>query len=305
MIVLVFAIGVGLVAVSGRLVARAVVVPRLALKQHLREIREYGFDSPIEARPASARERIKQAFKAAAVRTGRFVMDKLPSVSALSRGELGAAGFYDTPPELVHGYRTFAAFGLPTVLLCLLMLSGGLSLLKILLIVISAVGGWILPSFFVRKRGAGRLQEVDRRLPELIDLLIATVEAGMGFTAAMALVADRFQGPIGAELKLTMKRQSLGLTMEQALGEMVERCDTAAVRAFVRMATRGESLGVSIGPVLRELSSDQRRRHRMAARERMQKAPIKMIFPLMFLVFPALMIVLLFPAAYTVLHSGI
>ncbi|MGP0048185.1 MAG: hypothetical protein ACLPZR_04960, partial [Solirubrobacteraceae bacterium] len=183
MIVLMFVIGIGLVTVSGRLVARAVVVPRLALKRHLLEIRDYGFESPIEVRPANARERIKRAFKAAAVRTGRFMIEKLPSVSALSRGELGAAGFYDTSPELVHGYRTFTALGLPTGLLCLLMLSGGLSPLKLLLIVISAAAGWILPSFYVRKRGAGRMEEVDRRLPELIDLLIATVEAGMGFTA--------------------------------------------------------------------------------------------------------------------------
>jgi tight adherence protein C len=77
---------------------------------------------------------------------------------------------------------------------------------------------------------------------------------------------------------------------------MVERCDTPSVRAFVRTAARGESLGVSIGPVLRELSADQRRRHRMAAREKMQKAPVKMIFPLMFLIMPALMIVLFYPA---------
>jgi tight adherence protein C len=155
----------------------------------------------------------------------------------------------------------------------------------------------------VRKRGGSRLAEVDTRLPELIDLLIAMVEAGMGFTASLGMVADRFDGAIGEELKLTMSRQSLGLSIQQALEEMAERCDTPAVRAFVRTAARGETLGVSIGPVLRELSGDQRRRHRMAAREKMQKAPIKMIFPLIFLVFPALMIVLLFPAVYSVSHN--
>ena len=75
------------------------------------------------------------------------------------------------------------------------------------------------------------------------------------------------------------------------------------MRAFVRTAARGETLGVSIGPVLRELSADQRRRRRQSAREQMQKAPVKMIFPLMFLIMPALMIVLMYPAAYSVSHN--
>jgi tight adherence protein C len=102
-----------------------------------------------------------------------------------------------------------------------------------------------------------------------------------------------------------MQQQSLGMSIQDALDEMVERCDTPSVRAFVRTASRGESLGVSIGPVLRELSSDQRRRHRMTAREKMQKAPVKMIFPLMFLIMPAIMIVIFYPVAYGFKHSGV
>jgi tight adherence protein C len=224
-------------------------------------------------------------------------------VSALSSGELSAAGLYDATPESVHGYRAMAAIALPTFVLLLVMAGGGLSSIKILLVFMCAGAGWMLPSALIRKRGGARLQEVDHRLPELIDLLIATVEAGMGFAASLGLVAERFHGAIGEELKLTMKRQSLGMSISEALGEMSERCDTPSVRAFVRTAARGESLGVSVGPVLRELSSDQRRRHRMAAREKMQKAPIKMLFPLMFLIFPALMIVLLYPAGYSVVHN--
>jgi tight adherence protein C len=125
----------------------------------------------------------------------------------------------------------------------------------------------------------------------------------MGFTASLGLIADRFQGPLGEELRLTMRQQSLGMSITGALEEMVERCDTTSIRAFVRTATRGESLGMSIGPVLRELSADQRRRQRMAAREKMQKAPVKLIFPLMFLIMPALMIVLFYPAAYGIKNA--
>jgi tight adherence protein C len=303
MIVFLFLIGIVLVAVAGRLALRAALAPRFALKAHLGAIRDYGFESPLDDRDLSLRESFKRTVRRRAERTGRFMIRRFPSLSPLSVSELNAAGFYDTSAELVHGYRVFAALGLPLVL-ALLLAPSGLSALKLLLLVVSALAGWILPSFLVRKRGASRLDEIDRRLPELIDILIATVEAGMGFTAAMSLVASRFDGPMGEELRLTMREQSLGMTVQAALDEMVGRCDTASVRAFVRTASRGETLGASIGPVLRELSADERRRHRMAAREKMQKAPIKMLFPVMFLIMPALMIVLMFPAIYNVTHSS-
>jgi len=231
------------------------------------------------------------------------MMRKVPSLVPLKPGELTAAGLYDISPEALHGYRAMAAVLLPSLILLLLLASGPLTLLKLALVVVTAAAGWQLPSFVIRKRGTARLDEIDRQLPELIDLLIATVEAGMGFAASLGLVANRFRGALGAELRLTMQQQSLGISTREALEDMVERCDTQSVRAFVRTVTRGESLGVSIGPILRELSGDMRRRRRMAAREKMQKAPVKMIFPLMFLIMPALMIVLLYPAAYSVMHN--
>ena len=298
-----FLLGIGLVGLTGRLVTRAVVIPRLQLKAHLREIRDYGFDGPIEAPALRGAERLRATMRRLAERVGAWLMNALPSIKPLTRSELTAAGYYELTPEALHGYRAIGAIGLPVLFLFLLAAGHKLSGLGIIIILVLPAAGWILPSATIRRRGSSRLEKIDHKLPELIDLLIATVEAGMAFSAALGMVADRFSGPIGEELKLTMKQQTLGMSMGQALAEMSERCDTPSIRAFVRTAGRGESLGVSIGPVLRELSADQRRRHRMAAREKMQKAPVKMIFPLMFLIFPALMIVLLFPAAYSVMHN--
>jgi len=295
-------LGVVMVGVSGRLFAHAIVVPRLQLKVHLREIQDYGFESGLED-DIGSRARLKESIRLLAERVGKFVMRKVPSLVPLKPGDLTAAGIYDISPEAVHGYRTMAAILLPSFILLLLLTSGSMSLLKIALVVVTAAAGWQLPSFVIRKRGTARLDEIDRQLPELIDLLIATVEAGMGFAASLGLVANRFRGALGTELRLTMQQQNLGISTREALEDMVERCDTQSVRAFVRTVTRGESLGVSIGPILRELSGDMRRRRRMAAREKMQKAPVKMIFPLMFLIMPALMIVLLYPAAYSVMHN--
>jgi tight adherence protein C len=301
MVFLLFIIGVGLVGVSGRLVARALVIPRLQLKAHLREIQDYGFEQPMSDSDLPLNERLRRGVIATGGRLGRFLGRTVPSLPMLQKSELSAAGFYDVDAETVHGMRAMLAIALPTVLLLLLLMSGGaIGGMDWLMLLTSAGAGWQLPSFIIRKRGTKRLDEVERQLPELIDLLIATVEAGMGFSAALNLVSEKLTGALGDELRLTMKQQSLGMSMQQAMDEMVSRCDTQSVRAFVRTAGRGESLGVSIGPVLRELSADERRRRRQAAREKMQKAPVKMIFPLMFLIFPALMIVLMYPAAYSV-----
>jgi tight adherence protein C len=147
------------------------------------------------------------------------------------------------------------------------------------------------------------MDEVDRRLPELVDVLIATVEAGLGFAGSLQLVASRFDGPLGQELRLMLREQSMGLSTEQALSNLLARCDTPSVHAFARAVTQGEALGVSIGQMLRNLASEVRKRRRQALRERIMKAPVKMLFPLIFLIFPALFMVLLYPAAYNILHA--
>ena len=88
----------------------------------------------------------------------------------------------------------------------------------------------------------------------------------------------------------------MGLATRDALQNMAERADTAGMRTFVRAVVQGEQLGVSIGQIMRNLAEEMRKRRRAAAEERAQKAPIKMLFPLVFLIFPSLFIVLLYPA---------
>jgi tight adherence protein C len=300
---LLFLIGIGLVGVSGRLVARAVTANRVALKAHLREIRDYGFEPVFVEQDMTLNERLKRSLQRLADRTGTMLLEKAPSLPSLSASDLSAAGYYDITPERVHGYRALAGLGIPSMIFLLIMASGKISALQLMIVIFTGLGGWQLPAFMIRKRGTARLEDIERQLPEVIDLLIATIEAGMGFAASLAMISDRMTGPLGDELRLTMKQQSLGISIQQALDDMVGRCDCPSVRAFVRTASRGESLGVSIGPVLRELSADERRRRGQAAREKMQKAPIKMIFPLMFLIFPALMIVLMYPAGYAVMKN--
>ncbi len=155
--------------------------------------------------------------------------------------------------------------------------------------------GWYLPYVRVQRRARIRLERIDREVPELVDLLVTTVEAGVGFAAGLQLASRSIEGPLGQELRLALREQSLGLTPEEALRNLSLRVDSPATRAFTQALVQGESLGVSIGAILRDLAIDMRKRRRQSAEERAQKTPTKILFPLIVLILPAMFIVTLGP----------
>jgi tight adherence protein C len=297
------AAGVLLVGTAAWLMVRAYVLPRLRLQSHLRDVESYGFAQPPGHGEANAaRNSLNAALNAVAERVGSGLMEHVPRLTPLRRGELTAAGYYEATAEAVHGYRAMAAIFLPALVILYGIGAGGFSALTLFVAVAAAVLGWRLPAMLIRHRGTTRLDKIDHDLPQFIDLLVATIEAGSAFGGALSGVAGRFHGPLGEELSLTMRQQSLGMGTDVALTDMAERVETPSVRAFVRTVIRAESHGSSIGPVLRHLASDIRQRRRDAAREKIQKAPIKMLFPLAFLILPALLLVILFPAMYNIIH---
>ena len=138
--------------------------------------------------------------------------------------------------------------------------------------------------------------------PTIGEATTARQIAGLGLytavNAAMQLASGRIRGPLGDELRLTLQEQRLGLSTGAALANLMGRCDTPSMRSFVRSVSQGEALGVSIGAILRNLALETRKRRRAHAEERAQKAPVKILFPLVFLIFPPIFIVVLFPAAH-------
>jgi tight adherence protein C len=215
------------------------------------------------------------------------------------RAELMAAGIYTISPRTLLGYRVLAAVLLPV----LVLLIGSFVWVSILIAIGMIAAGWMLPLVVVRRRARQRLHEIDRRLPDLIDLLVVTIEAGLGFTGAMRIAADNLTGPVSDELRLTLQEQTMGLSVEEALSHLAGRADTPNVRIFVRAMAQGERLGISIGQIMRNLALEMRKKRRKQAEERAQKAPIKMLFPLVFLIFPAMFIVLLVPALIVLVQT--
>jgi tight adherence protein C len=300
-VLIVLLLGLALAGTSAVLVARAAVMPRLRASESVGRIASYGFASnqARERRQGPARNAVDGIASLVGDAAGRFS----GFGEAPLRRELVAAGIYGLAPRKFLGYRILCALSLPGLWLWLTSAGGYSGALVALGVPVAVLMGWTAPMSIVRRRSRRRFEQIDYELPSLIDLLVVTVEAGLGFTGSLQLAAERLSGPLGDELRLMLQEQSMGLSSQEALRNLLERADTPLMRSFVRSILQGETLGVSIGQIMRDLAVDMRKRRRQAAEERAQKAPIKLLFPLIFLIFPAMFVVILGPAVFSFLNS--
>jgi tight adherence protein C len=292
--------GLALIGVTCVLVLRSMSLARARQRATLAQISSYGFSppSPVDARSLDLRGVLESAASKAGTRLiGRFGAERERKL----RRDLDAAGMYRTSVASFLGYR-FLATALPVGLLVLNGLGGTLGVRAVLLGVWGTALGWFMPGYLVKMRARSRIEQVDREVPELVDLLVTTLEAGVAFAGGIQLAARSIRGPLGDELRLVLQEQSLGLTPVEALRNLSGRVDSPALRAFTQALIQGEALGVSIGKVLRDLAIDMRKRRRQAAEERAQKTPTKILFPLVALILPAMFILTLGPVLARVME---
>lgn len=226
---------------------------------------------------------------AAAKRLSRFSETEV-------RAKLVSAGMYGTTPRKILGYQVLGAIFLSLLALWGIPILGYSIVLALVGAIAGGTIGWFLPMVYVDRTMRQRFEKIDRQMPDMIDLLVVTIEAGLGILASMRVASERLQDPLGQELRLTLQEQRMGLSVFEAITSLGERADTPNMRMFVRALTQGEKLGVSIATTMRNLASEMRKRRKAQVEERAQKMPIKLLFPLVFLIFPAIMIVLLVPA---------
>jgi tight adherence protein C len=297
--ILLLLLGIALAGIATALLARAVANPNLRGAPPVVQIQRYGFTKRRGDRPKVA---IGGLFDRAADSVGERFVGRLGKGDEIRRN-LVAAGMYRVTVTKFLGYRILATIGLPLVWIWFATTTSRSGIVAFLGIVACGALGWVLPLRIVKDRAKRRLGEIDYELPELIDLLVVTVEAGLGFVGSLQMASGRLEGPLGQELRLTLQEQNMGLSINEALANTMARCDTPSMRSFVRSIVQGETLGVSIGQIMRDLATEMRRRRKANAEERAQKAPIKILFPLVFLIFPAMFVVLLGPALMQFLHA--
>ncbi|HEX4677772.1 MAG TPA: type II secretion system F family protein [Gaiellaceae bacterium] len=171
----------------------------------------------------------------------------------------------------------------------------------VIVVPIGGAVGLIVPEVFLTMKTRARREAVRSELPDALDLLAVSVEAGLGFDAAVAKLVDHMEGPLIDEFALMISEIRVGETRTVALRKMSERVDAAELANFVRAVIQAEQLGISLGRILRVQATDTRLRRQAAAEEKAMKAPIKMLFPTVFFIFPALFIVVLGPAFLNIL----
>ena len=175
--------------------------------------------------------------------------------------------------------------------------------IKILMVVVFTVLGYFLPDLLLKSTIDRRQKSIRRAMPDALDLLTICVEAGLGFDAAMSKVHEKWDNELALAFGRVIREIQLGKLRRDALRVMADRLGIAEMTSFVAAVVQSEMLGVSMAKVLRIQSDQMRVRRRQYAEEQAHKAPIKMIFPMGLLIFPALMIVLLTPAALRLMGS--
>jgi tight adherence protein C len=174
--------------------------------------------------------------------------------------------------------------------------AGALAARALLLGIVFALVGFMVPDVFVTLKARGRKEILRAELPDALDLLAVSVEAGMGFDGAISKLTEHMDGPLADEFALALGEMRIGESRQNALTKMMHRVDTPELSAFVRAIIQADQLGISLGRILKVQASDTRNRRQLAAEERAMKAPIKMLFPTVIFIFPAMFIVILGPA---------
>ena len=163
--------------------------------------------------------------------------------------------------------------------------------------------GYLGPEFWLGSRIRKRAEEMVLQLPDALDLLTISVEAGLGFDAALAKVVEKMEGPLVNEFRQALAEIRMGRTRREALRDVASRADSQPINNFIGAIVQAEQLGVPIAKVLQIQSNQLRIERRQRAEEAAAKAPVKMLFPMVGCIFPTIFIVILGPAVITVMKG--
>ncbi len=202
------------------------------------------------------------------------------------------------------GMRIVAAIGLTVATLLVTIIVMKLPLVNVFLYTVIALAvGYMLPGIWLGQKIKARQKAIQRQLPDVIDLLTVCVEAGLGFDLAMQRVSDKFTNDLALEFQRVLSDTRVGKRRVDALREMVLRTGVADVATFISAVIQADQLGVAMSKVLRIQSDQMRIKRRQRAEEQAHRAPVIMIFPMVFLIFPAMYVVILGPSVPKFAHA--
>lgn len=191
--------------------------------------------------------------------------------------------------------QVFTMLGLPSITIFLGNIMGMDSQIITLLVLFEFSFGMVFPLLVLNSKIRERQKKIRNSLPDVLDLLTVSVEAGLGFDGALAKVVERMPGPLADEFGSVLQEMKIGKAKKESLKNMSERVNIQDLSIFVGSIIQADQFGVSIGNVLRTQSDQMRQKRMQYAQEKAMKAPIKMMFPMILFIFPTIFSVLLGP----------
>jgi tight adherence protein C len=276
------------------LIGEAVTAPAREREGSVKRAANYGkIRAALGEREQPFRERVVGP---ARDRLAKLVLRIHPKTSVDGvRSRLLAAGLRNVSPTGFLAGK--AAVGIGGLLLGMLLGGASVGGAGVLLFGLAFGGiGFLAPDFVVGSRARKRRDQIRAQLPDALDLLAVSVEAGMGFDGAISKLIDHMDGALSEEFGLTLNEIRIGESRQDALKKLAARADTPEISGFTRAIIQADQLGISLGRILRVQATDTRQRRQAAAEEKAMKAPIKMLFPTVLFIFPAMFLVILGPA---------
>lgn len=216
-------------------------------------------------------------------------------IAALDHKRLLAGQPSDWPLERILVAKL--ALGFAGLTVGYMLFSGHRTVMWFVFLVAVAALGYFVPDLLLLSRAQERQAEIQRELPDTLDQMTIAVEAGLGFDSAMARSARTGTGPLAQEFTRTLQEVQLGVSRSQALRHLMDRTDVADLRHFVLALLQAENYGIPVADVLRTQAAELRVKRRQRAEEHAMKIPVKIVFPLVLCILPALFVVVIGPAA--------
>jgi tight adherence protein C len=285
-------LAVATVGFAAYYVAEAATAPMRTRRNLVHRAANYGREKIAGKELPKFRERVMAPLTTQVARVMFKVNPKASSESVAKK--LMAAGMRNTSPNgfiasqgifaLVCGFFGLVLFGAARPAMAPVF---GLGM---------GVLGFMAPSFVLNAKVRSRQAAVAAELPDALDLLSVSVEAGLGFDGAVQKLTEHMKGPLIEEFELALGEMRIGEGRPEALKKMAERSASQEMASFVRAIIQADQLGISLGRILRIQAGDTRLKRQLLAEEKAMKAPIKMLFPTVAFIFPAMFIVILGPA---------
>ncbi len=240
--------------------------------------------------------------------SGQWALPNLDRISAMRKSLIMAGYRHPKAPAAYLGLRVLAAFALPLPFLLLLVIRGHLTPGPLLMAFSLSIIGFYLPATILGSKIKRRQDRLDRALPDILDMFVISMDAGLSLNAALQRVSEEIRGVFNdfyEELQLTAAELRTGITWDEAFENLAKRTGVQSIRSMVSLMVQSGKLGGSIGDALRHHAEFTRTQRLLRAEERAAKLPVKMVIPMIFCIFPSILIVVVGPGLIHIFNTFI